>query len=166
MARPRKPASQRTGRRKYNDDRSRLTLVRRERDPDEIRGPPLRPDGQRLCARALGAWDSYWRSPLPDALESVEVDAIGVERWVQLIDWVAELEAAIQEEPAVDGSSANKVLSPYNRLRKECVAEIRYYEETLGLTIAARKKLAITIVDDVPTDGGFSDISDYLRKRR
>jgi site-specific recombinase XerD len=145
MARTRKAAQQTGGRPRLKRGRgATLTLVPPRADV-AIPEPPLRPDGKELCANAQQSWADYWTSPLPGALTTFGTDAGMVRRWVTLLDWREELEAAIQEVPAVDGSGSNKVLSPFNRLRVECVREIERIEAQLGLTPAARQKLGIVV---------------------
>ncbi len=104
---------------------------------------------------------------MPGALSSLGCDAGHVRRWVQLLDWREELEAAIQETPAVDGSTQNKVVSPFNRLRESCVKELQVLEENLGLTPGARKRLGIVVAEEDGGGGaGFGTINAFLKQGR
>lgn len=144
--RPRKHPSQQQGHRPAHQ----LTVV----EPQTVASivvpePPLTVKGEQLCDRALRLWDSYWLSPVAQALDAIDgVDRYVVERWVRSVDEAERLESVVHGSRLVQGSQEQPVLNPlYAALRDER-AVIRRCEEVLGLTPTDRARLGIAVGEE------------------
>src|SRR5690554_5196373 len=110
------------------------------------------PDG--ISARAVRAWDAYWRSPAAQ-FASPGDEAILL-RWVSLIDKYERLMNLADENPMVLGSTGQSRTNPAYDVALRVATEIRQLEAVLNMGPANRTKLGAVAPTKKPTLDDFN----------
>lgn len=123
---------------------------------------------RQLADLALMAWDRFWLSPVVVALDAIDgVDRLVLERWVCAIDELDEIDRGLAATGRiVAGSMGQPVLNPLYTVRRDVLAELKRYEEVLGLTPRDRAKLGIEFGEAQMTAEKLNETLDKAAQRR
>jgi hypothetical protein len=109
--------------------------------------PPVTATGEPLLPAILLAWDAYWLSPLPQALDGID----GVDRrtivddWIRLENELVIIEQLVQGERTVDGSKQQQVAHPLMTERHALRERLKDLRMQLGVGPRNRAQLGIDV---------------------
>ena len=130
-----KPAARRQGR-GTNDVG---TVVRPM--PSRVPAPP-HPQGRKLLASTVKAWERFWASDLSSLVKPEHTPAL--ERLFRMYDMRERLERVALKQPVVSGSTGQPKMSPALGEIASLDGRILALEERFGLNPAAMLKLGIS----------------------
>jgi P27 family predicted phage terminase small subunit len=109
--------------------------------PDGVSIPPCPPN---LHPKGEEAWDLFWRSPIRQLLQPIDVPL--VERWAFCLSERETLEEQLADNPFVTGPRGGQPkLNPAIRLLRLYIDEIHRLEERLGIGLLSRMRLGIAM---------------------